>query len=223
MPKILQRTLLISAANYLCYIFFYYIAFTIASIALNNKLEVIENMYYPFSFFIFALEFYDTKIPDYIFIAPFSKSERIALQKKLFLYNHFTIWIITSAIVVSPELITSIINRSIYNLGKSIFVITVTYFLLFAAGHFKYFNLLNRKNYKFTGLLINIIILADSSITASIVTETNPGIFTYIIAVVIVISAVLVSLYCYKKHFKNMLEFYSDYELRIQNNNYKLF
>jgi len=65
--------------------------------------------------------------------------------------------------------------------------------------------------------------LADSSITASIVTETNPDIFTYIIAVVIVISAVLVSLYCYKIHFKNMLEFYSDYELRIQNNNYKLF
>ncbi|MCI9079943.1 MAG: hypothetical protein HFH68_13675 [Lachnospiraceae bacterium] len=223
MPKILQRTLLISIANYLCYISFYYIASTIVSIALNDKLGFIENRYSSIFFFIFASEFYDTKIPDYIFIAPFSKSERMAMQKKLFLYNHLAAWTITSIVIVSPELIASIINMNIYNFGKSVFVILVIYFLLFTAGHFKYFNLLNRKNYKCTGLLTDTIILIDSSITAAIATETAPGMFTYIIAGAIAISAILDSLYCYKKHFRNMLEFYSDYELRIQNNNYKLF
>lgn len=223
MPKILQRTLLISIANYFCYISFYYIAFTIASIALNNKLGILENRYSAIFFFIFALEFYDTKIPDYIFIAPFSRNERILLQKKLFLYNHFATWIISSVIIVLPDLITSIIKNNIYNLGKSVFIIVIIYFLLFAAGHFKYFNLINKRNYKFTGLLTDIFIIADSSILAAISIDAGTGMFTYIITGATGISAIIVSLYCYKKHFKNMLEFYSDYELKIQYNNYKLF
>lgn len=223
MPKILQRTLLISIANYLCFISFYYIAFIIASLALNKEIEFLEDSYYAIFFFVFALEFYDTKIPDYIFIAPFSKGERMLLQKKLFLYNHFATWVITSVIVVFPELITSIISRNIYSFCQSVFVIIIIYFLLFAAGHFKYFNLVNKKNYKFTGLLTDAVIIADSSIVAAISIDADTGMFTYIIAVVTGISAIIVSLYCYRKHFKNMLEFYSDYELKIQYNNYKLF
>lgn len=223
MPKILQRTLLISVVSYSCSIFFYYIVYIATRLALNYKSGFLENRYSAIFFFIFALEFYNTRIPDYMFIAPFSKSERIKLQKKLFLYNHFASWIITSALTAFPELVSSIINRNIYNLFKSLFVIAVIYFLLFVAGHFKYFNLVNKRNYTFTGLLTNIIILADSSATAAIVTETNPGTFTYIITFITGISVILISLYCYKKHFKNMLRFYCDYELRIQHNDYKLF
>ena len=118
MPKILQRTLLMSIANYLFSISFYYIAFIIASIVSSNKFGILENRYSAIFFFIFALEFYYTRIPDYIFIAPFSRNERMLLQKKLFLYNLFATWIITSVIIVLPDLITSIIKNNIYNLGK---------------------------------------------------------------------------------------------------------
>lgn len=223
MPKILQRTLLISIISYLAYISLYYIAFIITGIAINNKSGILENRYSAIFFFILTLNFYDTKFPDYIFIAPFSRNERILLQKKLFLYNHLATWIITSAVIVLPDLIISITNKDIYSLGKFVFITAVIYFLLFAAGHFKYFNLINRKNYKSTGLLTDIVILADSSAIAAITTDTGAGIFTHIITIVTGISAIIVALYCYKKHFKNMLVFYSDYELRIQYNNYKLF
>ena len=223
MPKILQRTLLMSIANYLFSISFYYIAFIIASIVSSNKFGILENRYSAIFFFIFALEFYYTRIPDYIFIAPFSRNERMLLQKKLFLYNLFATWIITLVIIVLPDLITSIIKNNIYNLGKSVFIIVVIYSLLFVAGHFKYFNLINKKNYKLTGVLTYTFILADSSVIAAIAIDADTGIFTYIITGVTGISAIIVSLYYYKKHFKNMLEFYSDYEFKIQYNNYKLF
>lgn len=132
------------------------------------------------------------------------------------MYSHLATWIITSAFISFPELIISIINRNLYDTFKYLFEILIIYFLLFAAGHFTYFNLLNKKNFTFTGIAIDIIVLLESSVLAVIIVENPPGAAVYITMAVTFIIAILVSLYCYKKHFQNMMEFYSDYETRTQ-------
>lgn len=216
MPKILRRDLLKSIISFTGSMFLYYTIFAITNIVLRSKYNFLGDRELVLFFFIIVSGFFNTTVPDYIFIAPFSKKERIKLQKKLFLYSHLATWIITSAFISFPELIISIINRNLYDTFKYLFEILIIYFLLFAAGHFTYFNLLNKKNFTFTGIAIDIIVLLESSVLTVIIVENPPGAAVYITMAVTFIIAILVSLYCYKKHFQNMLEFYSDYETRTQ-------
>lgn len=211
MPKILQRTLLTSIINYIIFVFFYYISFTIINIITENNLDIQkENI---MCLLIIFTELYDNYMPDYIFIAPFSKSGRINLQKKLFFYNLFAKWIITSVFIISPQIITIPVINSFHNLVRYILEIIVIYLLLFIIGHLRYIYLINKINFIFTGIFMYIFILpAVSSIFFLITKYTS----YYILMVVIAIVIAAISLYYYKKHFKNMLEFYSDYELITQ-------
>ncbi len=216
MPKILQRTLLKSIINYTGSMFLYYIVFAITNIIFRSRYNFLGDRELVLFFFILIAGFLNTAIPDYIFIAPFSRKERIQLQKKLFLYSHFATWGITSAFISFPELIMSVINRNLYDIGKYLFEITIMYFLLFVAGYSSYFNLLNKKNFTFTGIAINIIVLLESSVLAAVIIEGSSGTVIYITMAAVFIIAILSALYCYKKHFQNMLEFYSDYETSMQ-------
>ncbi|MFG6395559.1 MAG: hypothetical protein K1W24_15495 [Lachnospiraceae bacterium] len=216
MPKILQRTLLTLITKYSIYILLYYLVYIITCIITGNKHNFLEEKDIMIFMFIIFLEFFDTSIPDYIFIAPFSKEERIGLQKKLFLYSHFIIWIIISAFISLPGLITAAINGNLQNIFKYIFEIAVIYPMIFTAGHFRYFNMLNKNHFTFTIVSIDTFILIGSSVTAAIMMENTIGMPDYILMAVIGVLAIFVSLYCCKKHFKNMLEFYSDYETRTE-------
>lgn len=216
MPKILQRTLLTLIINYSFYILLYYLAYIITSIITESKYNLWSEKDIMIFFLIIILEFFDTSIPDYIFIAPFSRKERIELQKKLFLYSHFAIWIITSAFIVFPGLITAVSDKNLQNIFKYIFEIAMIYPMVFTAGHLRYFNLLNKKNFTFITVLIDTFILIGSSVTTAIMMENTISTYDYILMAVIGVITLFVSLYCYKKHFKNMLEFYSDYEARTE-------
>lgn len=210
MPKILRRTLLTSITNYIIFVFFYYTACTIINIISGNKLQIEkENIMYV-SIIVSGL--YDNCIPDYIFIAPFSKAGRISLQKKLFFYNLFAKWIITSAFIMLPKTITAVGSSRLHNTWIYIFEITVIYLLLFIAGHLRYFYLINKINFTLT----YIFALLAFSFILFLITEDIYNTSSYILMVVMGILIAIISLYYYKKHFKNMLEFYSDYELRTQ-------
>ena len=76
--------------------------------------------------------------------------------------------------------------------------------------------MLNKKNFTFTGIAINIIVLLESSVLAAVIIEGSSGTVIYITMAAVFIIAILSALYCYKKHFQNMLEFYSDYETSMQ-------
>ena len=76
--------------------------------------------------------------------------------------------------------------------------------------------MLNKNHFTFTIVSIDTFILIGSSVTAAIMMENTIGMPDYILMAIIGVLAIFVSLYCYKKHFKNMLEFYSDYETRTE-------
>lgn len=210
MPKILRRTLLTSITNYIIFVFFYYTTCTIINIISGNKLQIEkENIMYV-SIIVSGL--YGNCIPDYIFIAPFSKAGRIRLQKKLFFYNLFAKWIITSAFIMLPKTITAAGSSRLHNTWIYIFEITVIYLLLFIAGHLRYFYLINKINFTLT----YIFALLAFSFILFLITEDIYNTSSYILMAVMGILITIISLYYYKKHFKNMLEFYSDYELRTQ-------
>lgn len=214
MPKILQKTLLTSIINFIICIFIYYTTFTVINILSGYIFDTGEDI------MVFVLliisELSDTRIPSYIFIAPFSKSDRINLQKKLFLYNTFARWFITSAFILLPKIILTSGNKVILSSGKYIFEMAIIYFLIFIAGHLRYFYLINKINFTFTGLSLYIFTILVFPFSLYIITEDISSTGYYILMAVTGICTILISLYCYKKHFKSMLEFYSDYELSAQ-------
>lgn len=216
MPKILQRTLLTLIIRYSIYILLYYLLYVITSIIIGSKHNFWSEKDIMIFFIIIILEFFDTSIPDYIFIAPFSQKERIELQKKLFLYSHFAIWVITSVFITFPGLITAAADNNLQNIFKYIFEVIILYPMIFTAGHLKYFNLLNKKYFTFTMVSVDIFMSIGFSVIAAIIMENTINTYDYILMAVIGVLILFVSLYCYKKHFKNMLEFYSDYETRTE-------
>lgn len=214
MPKILQRTLLTSIINFLIFSFFYYITCIIINIIAGNKLDIQEeNLMF---IAIIVSELYDNRIPDYIFIAPFSRAGRIKLQRKLFFYNLLARWIIISAFTIFPKIITGTGSDGFHNLGLYIFEITVIYLLLFITGHLRYSHLMNKINFTLTGVFIYIFALPASSFIFFLITEDIYNTSSYTFMAVMGILIAVISLYYYKKHFNNMLEFYSDYELITQ-------
>lgn len=214
MPKILRRTLLISITNYIIFVFIYYTVCVIINIISGNKLDIEKDNIIYVSIIFSGL--YDNCIPDYIFIAPFSKAGRINLQKKLFFYNLFAKWIITSAFIMFPKIINAAGRNGFHNPGLYIFESTVIYLLLFITGHLRYFYLINKINFTFTGIFMYIFALPAFSFIFFLITEDIYNTSSYALMAVMGILIVIISLYYYRKHFKNMLEFYSDYELSTQ-------
>ena len=164
---------------------------------------------------IIVSELYDNCIPDYIFIAPFSKAGRISLQKKLFFYNIFARWIITSAFIMLPKPLSAAGSNILHNPVVDILEITVIYLLLFITGHLRYFYLINKINFTLTGIFTYFALPAFSFIFF-LITEDMCNTSSYVLMAVMGILITVISLYYYRKHFKNMLEFYSGYELRTQ-------
>lgn len=146
-------------------------------------------------------------LPDYIFIAPYSKEQRKGLLKKGMLYKFSTIFINVFLLIICPLLVKAILLNNILQIVRCI-ILTFILFTLIYSGLFTSY--ISKVNYGME-LLIEALRLYQFCMFGGVGAFENKMVDALIGASVIIAEIVVIFL-CRSKYYEAMIGYLSDYE-----------
>jgi len=222
MPKILQKKFLSEICKFLLFsVICYIIAIPICIYAGKkpfagpgyfNGLEYTYTSLIYYNMFFFYLDYLDGRLPDYIFIAPFSLKERMAMHKKFFFYSIIAKWAIAVVFVLVPYLAEYAVYGILQAYIKSIFIMLTIFYILFVSGFYKYFNTTSYMH----GTILAFQELLILALSEAVIITRQLHTAGYILLAITSIISIAAILYYYFKHYGAMCRYYSDYELSMQ-------
>lgn len=153
-------------------------------------------------------------LPDYIFIAPFSLEDRKYLIKKLFTVNILTNFLCPSIFFIVPVFINFFRYRNSQILAGCLFQEIILFGIVYAFSYLKYF----RERNVAGELGIIAVSTIWESILAGIIEEMGEFVLQENMLLKFIIIAVILNIflivYYHIKHFKAMVDYYAEYEIR---------
>ena len=151
-------------------------------------------------------------LPDYIFIAPFSLNDRKYLIKRFFTINMLMDFLCLSILFAASDLIKFIHYHNSQILLACLIQEIVLFGIVYILSYLKYFRECN------VASEIGVIVVSTlwEGMLAGILDEKSEFVLQegILFMVISVILTVVLVVYYYVKHFKAMIDYYSDYEVR---------
>lgn len=152
-------------------------------------------------------------LPDYIFIAPFSLNDRKDLIKRFFTINMLMDFLCLSILFAASDLIKFIRYHNSQILVACLVQEIVLFGIIYILSYLKYFRECN------VASEIGVIVVSTlwEGMLAGILDEKSEFVLQekllFLFMVISVILTVVLVVYYYVKHFKAMIDYYSDYEV----------
>ena len=148
-------------------------------------------------------------LPDYIFIAPYSKEQRKKLIRKSLLYNFIAAYSCILVLAICPMIIYAVLNGEVMKLTLCFTEIIIVFTMVYSGKYMKYTYEVNLNMGVFlSGVrFFQYIMFAGMSGSMSHITIIGTIIFFTII-----IAGIIVILICRKKYYEPMVEYLADYE-----------
>ncbi len=164
---------------------------------------------------LMSLEITLYSLPDYLYIAPISVNERIALGKKMTLYNNISFIIPITIVGLIPPFIYGLIT----NIGSSVIWSIVIFIIIVNNQIIKdYIPVIKGKKDKNTFQIIYIYLTALLPLIGCMglenfkFTEINNHIGDVFLSLIVVIISFSGVIYCNVRHSKEIFSAYADYE-----------
>lgn len=152
-------------------------------------------------------------LPDYIFIAPFSLKDRKDLIKRFFTLNMLIDFLCLSILFAASDLVKFIRCHNSQILVACLVQEIVLFGILYILSYLKYFRECN------VASEIGVILVSTlwEGMLAGILDENSEFVLQeellFLFMVISVILTVILVAYYYVRHFKAMIDYYSDYEV----------
>lgn len=224
MPKLLRRNIWKSIVNIIFVWLIIYIVMAIIKIFMGE----LDNQYTWVDFFIrvqdgtgFALvivlycssALVGPVLPDYIFIAPFSLKDRRDLIKKFFMINMLMGFLCLGILFSVFDLIKFFCCHNYQILVACLVQEVILFGILYIFSYLKYFRECN------VASEIGVIVISTlwESMLAGILDKNSEFVLQekllFLFMVISVILTVILVAYYYVRHFKAMVDYFSDYEV----------
>ena len=155
-------------------------------------------------------------LPDYIFIAPFSLEDRKDMIKKFFITNMLVEFLCLSILFSVSDLIRFIRYHNPQILVACLIQVIVLFGIIYILSYLKYFRECNVAS----EIWVIIVSTLWEGILTGVLEEKSKFVLQekmlLLLMVISVILTVILVVYYYVRHFKAMVDYYSDYESYCQ-------